>query len=167
MKNPQKPSLPSIIIDADACPRDALETAKKLGLRYGLACFTVASVNHMIDGPNHITVGADPQETDMKIVNITRKGDIVVTQDFGLAAIVLARGTLALSPRGKEYRPDSIDFLLEERSLKSRVRRGGGRTKGPAPRTKEDEQSFAHTLEKMILRVIAKHAGGENNNTTN
>lgn len=92
-----------IIIDADACPRGAFEAAAKLARIAGAELVTVANFNHEIVSEHHITVGGDPQEADLKIINLARAGNIVVTQDIGLAAMVLAKGARALGPTGFEY----------------------------------------------------------------
>lgn len=80
-----------IIVDADACPRGALASAASLAERYGARLVTVAGFDHVIDSPEHVTVGDGPQEADIKIINLTRAGDAVVTQDIGLAAAVLGK----------------------------------------------------------------------------
>lgn len=89
----------------------------------------------------------------MKIANIASSGDVVVTQDYGLAALVLAKGAAAISPWGKVYRSETIDFLLEEREVKARVRRGGGKTKGPSKRSSGDNTNFRKNL-LQILHTI-------------
>jgi len=96
-------------------------------------------------------VGPEPQAADIAVANRARPGDVVVTQDWGLAALVLGRGCRAISPAGHTYRPETIDMLLEERHVKARVRRSGGRTRGPRPRTAEDEARF----EKAFSRALA------------
>jgi uncharacterized protein YaiI (UPF0178 family) len=96
-------------------------------------------------------VGDGFQETDVKIVNLAEAGDVVVTGDGGLAAMVLGRGAKCLSPFGREFYPEKMDFLLEERDLKAKFRRGGGRTKGPRKRTSEDDRRFEASLEKVFL----------------
>ena len=93
-----------IIVDADACPRGALAAAASLAQRYGARLVTVAGFDHVIDSPEHVTVGDGPQEADIKIINLTRAGDAVVTQDIGLAAAVLGKKAAALNPCGFEYR---------------------------------------------------------------
>lgn len=139
-----------IIIDADACPRNVLAICQRLGQIHGVEVWTVASFNHNIQGEHHIVVGNAPQEADMKVVNISRIGDVAVTQDWGLAAMLLGRGVRCISPTGKEYRDKNIDFLLEERNTKARYRRGGGRTRGPKKRSPEQDARFEATLEKML-----------------
>lgn len=146
-----KDEIMRIIIDADACPKNALQICSRLGEKYAVPVWTVASFNHAIHSDHHITVGDGDQETDLKIMNITEPGDVVVTQDWGLAAAILGRNAYCLNPGGKEYTKDTIDFLLEERAAKARYRRGGGRTKGPGKRSAENDHHFAAILERYIL----------------
>jgi uncharacterized protein YaiI (UPF0178 family) len=141
-----------IIVDADACPKSVLQLCKKIGLQYGLQVWTVASFNHSIDSDHPIVVGNDPQEADIKILNITEEGDAVITQDWGLAAMVLGKGATCLSPTGRQFRSDRIHFLLEEREVKRKLRRSGGRTKGPKKRTVEDDQKFETCLEQILSK---------------
>jgi len=142
-----------ILVDADACPRPVLEICIRLGRKYSTPVWTVASFNHRIESDHPIVVGDGFQEADIKIVNLTDPGDVVVTGDWGLAAMVLGKGAKCLSPVGREFHPKNIDFLLEERDLKAKFRRGGGRTKGPRKRTSEDDRRFEVSLEKVFLRT--------------
>lgn len=139
-----------ILVDADACPKKALEICMKLGEKYSVPVWTVASFNHHINSENHILVGDDPQETDVKIMNLSREGDIAITQDWGLAAMLLGKKVKCLSPSGKEFQRENIDFLLEERALKERHRRGGGRTRGPKKRTRAKDNIFKKRLENLL-----------------
>jgi len=141
-----------ILVDADACPRSVLRICMRLGRKYDIPVWTVASFNHDIEADHHFLVGDDSQEADMKIMNLTDAGDVVVTGDWGLAAIVLGKGAKCASPMGKEFHPEKIGFLLEEREVKAKIRRGGGRTKGPKKRTLADDQRFEICLEKILLR---------------
>jgi uncharacterized protein YaiI (UPF0178 family) len=141
-----------ILVDADACPRSVLQICIRLGKKYNIPAWTVASFNHRIESDHPMVVGGDFQETDMKIMNLTEAGDIVVTGDWGLAAIVLGKGAKCLSPMGWEFHPEKIGFLLEEREIKAKYRRGGGRTKGPKKRTFEDDRRFESCLEKILLQ---------------
>ena len=141
-----------ILVDADACPRSVLQTCIRLGRKYNVPVWTVASFNHRIESDHPIAVGDGFQEADIKIVNLTETGDVVVTADWGLAAMVLGKGATCLSPIGREFHPERMDFLLEERDLKAKFRRGGGKTKGPRKRTSEDDRRFEVSLEKVFLR---------------
>ncbi|WP_054696484.1 YaiI/YqxD family protein [Syntrophomonas palmitatica] len=139
-----------IIVDGDACPRSVLKICMEMGKKYNIPVWTVASFNHHIESDHHVVVGNSAQEADLKVVNLTGSKDIVVTQDWGLAAIILGKGALAVSPAGRVYLSQTIDFLLEEREIKSKVRRAGGRTKGPRKRTAADDKRFADKLEQII-----------------
>jgi len=141
-----------IIVDADACPKFVLCICMNLGRKYDIPVWTVASFHHSIDSDHHVAVGNDSEEADIKIINMTEQGDVVVTQDWGLAAMVLGKGAKCLSPAGREFRSDRIPFLLEEREIKSKLRRSGGRTKGPKKRTFEDDQRFEVCLERILLK---------------
>lgn len=127
-----------------------MDTMRRLRREYGYRLVTVASFNHNIEGTEHVMVGDGPDEADFAVVNRTRSGDIVVTQDWGLAALVLAKGAMCLSPGGREYREDRIEFQLDERHTKAVHRRGGGRTRGPRARTAADDERFERTLRRLL-----------------
>lgn len=141
-----------IIIDADACPRSILRICQETACEYALPLYTVASFNHDISSDHHVTVDSGPQQTDLAVINMAEKGDIVVTQDWGLAALVLGKGARAVSPRGKIFTPEGMDFLLEERELKAKLRRGGYRTKGPPKHSRQDDERFSAALRKLLAR---------------
>jgi uncharacterized protein YaiI (UPF0178 family) len=139
-----------IIVDADAAPKNALDICREAAARFSLQLVTVANFNHRIESDRHVVVGDAPQEADIRVINLTGRRDIVVTQDWGLAAMILGKGAFALSPAGRVFQKDSIEFLLEEREMKARFRRGGGRTRGPKKRTAEDDQNFKKSLYRII-----------------
>ena len=141
-----------ILVDADACPRSVLQICKNVARRHAMPVRTVASFDHNVESDHHTVVGNDPQEVDIKIMNLAEAGDVVITQDWGLAAVALGKGAKCLSPSGREFRPDKIAFLLEEREAKAKIRRGGGRTKGPKKRMLEDDQRFERSLEQILRR---------------
>ena len=141
-----------ILIDADATPRDALVTADVLALRFNAEVVTVSSINHEYDRPGHITVDAHPQAVDMAILSMLnrKRPYVVVTQDYGLAALALGQGALAISPKGLIYTNDNMDRLLMERDISARERRRTGRTRGPAARTTADADRFSAALESLL-----------------
>lgn len=139
-----------ILIDADACPKTVLQICLWHGRQLGVPVWTVASFNHEIDSDYHIVVGNSSQETDIKVVNLSEAGDLIVTQDIGLAAMVLGKGAKAIGPTGREYHPGLIGNLLEERELKAKYRRSGGRTKGPSKRTRDEDKDFEDTLLRLL-----------------
>ncbi|HHT69371.1 MAG TPA: DUF188 domain-containing protein [Firmicutes bacterium] len=149
-----------VIVDADACPRMCLQVLQRHKKSSKYRLLTVASVDHHVDNSDHIMVGKGADAADLAVVNNASKGDIVDTQDWGLAALVLGKGALAISPSGRIYSNQNIDFLLEERSLKAKYRRAGGRTKGPAARTSEDD----HKFEENFLKLVERARSSDNSN---
>ncbi|NTW04921.1 MAG: DUF188 domain-containing protein [Peptococcaceae bacterium] len=143
-----------IIIDADATPRRVLEISIEIAKSYSLELWTVASFNHVIDWSNHITVGDGSQETDLKIMSMASKGDLIITQDFGLAAMLLGKKAMAISPAGRIFYPDTIDSLLEEREIKAKYRRQGGRTSGPSKRKEQDNILFKKNICQIIDNAL-------------
>jgi uncharacterized protein len=140
-----------VIVDADACPvkREIIEAASQ----YGVKVIMIASYAHRLQGEEGVeVVQVDPsdQSADLAIANRIRARDVLVTQDFGLAAIGLGKRAVVISNRGQIYTNDTIDFLLERRNEQSRIRRGGGRTKGPRAMTAEDRRVFLHVLTKVF-----------------
>ncbi|WP_066193525.1 MULTISPECIES: YaiI/YqxD family protein [Gracilibacillus] len=142
-----------IIVDADACPVTDIviqETAA-----FHIAVTLVKNYNHfsMEAYPDHVKVtyvddGAD--EADYRIVKLAHPGDVVVTQDFGLASLCLQKDCLVLHHKGFLYRKEKIDQMLQERHISAKMRKAGKRTKGPKKLTKEHKESFRSTLRKLL-----------------
>lgn len=147
-----------IFIDADACPVVGIveKTAKKYNLLVTLLCDT----NHILysDYSEVIVVGAGADAVDYKLISICHKGDIVVSQDYGVAAMALGKGAYAIHQSGKWYTNDNIDQMLMERHLNKKARRGSHKNhlKGPGKRTEEDDVRFAKSFERLILKVLEK-----------
>ena len=147
-----------IFIDADACPVVGIveKTAKKYNLPVTLLCDT----NHILysDYSEVIVVGAGSDAVDYKLISICHKGDIVVSQDYGVAAMALGKGAYAIHQSGKWYTNDNIDQMLMERHLNKKARRGSHKNhlKGPGKRTEEDDVRFAKSFERLILKVLEK-----------
>ena len=140
-----------ILVDADACPVKTEIVA--VALQFGVPVWMVASYDHRIEpgvGFTVFQVDRSDQSVDLYIANRVSKGDVLITQDFGLAAICMAKKAIALSNRGQIYTDRTIDFLLDHRSESARIRRGGGRTKGPRPFTALDRKIFQQTLTKVL-----------------
>lgn len=142
-----------IIIDADGCPvvRIAVDCAKK----HGIAAVIVCDSAHYFDieGAETITVTKGADSADFRIVNMISKGDIVVTQDYGLAAMSLARSARVINQNGMLYHDGNIDSLLLARHTARKIRNSGGRLKGPAKRTNEQDASFIAALEQLISEI--------------
>lgn len=149
---------PTIVVDADACPvkREIYETAEQ----FGTPVLMVASFDHRIepkDGVEVIQVDRSSQSADMYIVNRIAAGDIVITQDFGLACIAIGKKAIVLSPRGEQYSNDNIDYLMERRHELAKRRRSGGKTKGPKAMLDEDRKRFQQKLTKVLRLQQEKH----------
>ncbi len=141
---------PRIIVDADACPRTVLDICHRVAEEKGLSVVTVASFDHEIVSECHIMVDAGPEAADLRIMNIVMDGDVVVSQDWGLAAMVLARGAHCLNPSGQEYSSETMDAMLEFREAMSRHRRQGGRTRGPKKREEDDDLRFERRIRDLL-----------------
>ena len=144
-----------VYIDADACPvtRIAEEIARKHGVPVVLLCDT----NHLLtsDYSTVQVIGAGADAVDIALINLCKRGDIVITQDYGVAALALGKGAKAIHQSGKRYTDDNIDGLLMERHLAKKARRSGKHhLKGPAKRTREDDRRFAESFERMILEAL-------------
>lgn len=143
-------SICELWIDADACPvvDIAIRVARMHGVPVTLVC---DDAHHMQrEGARVITVARGADSADLKLVNLLKKGDIVVTQDYGLAALCLSRGAQALDQNGRVYDDQNIDSLLGMRHVAARIRRGGGRTKGPPKRQRWQDEAFEQALEKLL-----------------
>jgi len=139
-----------ILVDADACPvkQIIVRCAKQRSIPVTMLCDTAHELN---DGYSTIiTVDKQADSVDYALMALLTRDDIVVTQDFGLAAMTLGKGAKALNQNGLVYTNDNIDKLLMERHISQKVRRGGGRTKGPSKRAKEDDARFETALEKLL-----------------
>ena len=145
-----------VFIDADACPvvRIAERVAKKYNLKVNLFCDT----NHILksDYSNINIIGAGADAVDIALINNCHKGDIVITQDYGVAALALGKGAFAIQQSGKIFTENNIDSLLMQRYVckKQRMSSSKHHIKGPKKRTKEDDINFEINFEKLILKNI-------------
>ena len=137
-------------IDADACP--VVDIAVRIARAHGVAVTLVCDDAHHMEreGARTITVSRGADSADLMLVNLLKKGDIALTQDYGLAALCLARGAQVLDQNGRIYDDGNIDSLLGMRHAAAKARRGGGRIKGPPKREKWQDEQFAQTLEKLL-----------------
>ena len=150
-----------IYIDADACPvtRIAEDIARKHNIPVTLLCDT----NHVLasDYSAVKVIGAGPDAVDFALINLCRRGDIVVTQDYGVAALALGKGARAIHQSGKWITDENIDGLLMDRHLAKKARRSGKHhLKGPARRTEEDDKRFAESFERLIREAQNEKSDG-------
>lgn len=141
-------------IDADACPvvREAIRLARAAGFRVVVVGNTAQNLARFAEraGVEVVTVGIGPDAADFEITRTVEPGDVVVTQDIGLAAMVLGRGVPAISPRGRIFSSVTIDAEMAVRHAEARHRRAGGRTGGPRPFTDEDREHFEDSLSRVL-----------------
>jgi uncharacterized protein YaiI (UPF0178 family) len=139
-------------VDADACP--VKEIVLRLAKRRNIPVTMVIDTSHELDDgySTVITVDKGADSADYAITKLATCHDIVVTQDYGLAAMILSKGASALDQNGMVYTGENIDSLLERRYIGQKIRRGGGRTKGPKKRTPEDNERFEEALTEMLDR---------------
>ena len=143
-----------ILIDADGCPvvNEAIKVAHKFNLESIIFCDT----SHNFDEKNIkvIVVSKGIDAVDFAILNNIEKGDIVITQDYGLASLVLSRNSYAINQSGMVYTNENIDELLYSRYISKKMRNSGARIKGPKKRDKSQDIIFKENLEKLILNII-------------
>ena len=144
-----------IYVDADACP--VTRIAKRVAKEHGVPVVLLCDTNHVLSSDYSeirvISAGADA--VDIALINLCQRGDIVVTQDYGVAALALGKGAGAIHQSGRRYTGENIDGLLMERHLAKKARRSGRHhLKGPARRTEEDDRRFAESFERMLQEAL-------------
>ena len=139
-----------ILVDADACP--VTDIVIRIAKEHEIECILLCDTSHFFerDGATTITISKGADAVDFVLVNLVQRGDIVVTQDYGLAAMCLARGAVPINQNGMVYNDNNIGGLLEQRHMAQKVRASGGRLRGPSKRTQEQNENFARELMKLI-----------------
>ncbi len=162
--NPRKSRMAPfrLFVDADGCP--VVSQAVNAASRRHVSCFLVCDTAHELSrkGAETITVDKGADSADYAIVARIQPGDLVVTQDYGLAAMCLSKGARAMDQNGMRYTEDNIQGLLAQRAEAARIRRGGGRIKGPAKRTAEQNEAFISALHDMIQEAYEDAKSGKN-----
>lgn len=142
-----------ILIDADGCP--VVDQTVSIAREHRLECLILCDTSHCFEKEGAVTLtfskGAD--SVDFALVNLLLPGDIVITQDYGLAAMCLARKARVLSQDGMEYTNDNIDSLLLARHTAKKIRSGGGRLKGMPHRKPEQDEAFEHALRGILADI--------------
>ena len=145
-----------IFVDADACP--VIRIIEKLAKKYEIPCTLLCDTNHVLssDYSEVVIVGAGADAVDFKLISLLLRGDICVSQDYGVAAMALGKGCYAIHQSGKWYTNENIDQMLMERHLAKKARRSTKKhhLKGPAKRTAEDDERFEASFEKMIQKAM-------------
>lgn len=139
-----------ILVDADACPGKKIieDTASK----NSIAVYMYCDISHIITSSYSTIKYVDKgfQSADMALVNDVCENDIVISQDYGVAAMALSKRAYVISPKGYVYDDGNIDKLLFERHISSKIRRAGGKTYNPKKRTAEDDKRLENQLIKII-----------------
>lgn len=145
-----------IYVDADACP--VTDIVERIAQKFKLPVTLLCDTNHVLqsDYSEVIVVGAGADAVDYKLIGLCHKGDIVVSQDYGVAAMALGKGTYGIHQSGKWYTDENIDQMLMERHLNKKARRSSKRNhiKGPRKRTAEDDERFAESFEKLVIKAM-------------
>ena len=140
-----------IVIDADGCPvvNEAIVVAKQ----FNLDCLLLCDTTHRFEreGAQTLVFSKGIDSVDFALVNMVRPGDIVVTQDYGLAAMCLVFDVRILNQDGMEYTTHNINSLLMARHFAKKIRKGGGRLKGPSKRTNAQNTAFTEALTALLI----------------
>lgn len=144
-----------ILIDADACP--VVKITEKTAREYQIPVILLCDTNHILqsDYSTVKTIGAGADAVDFALINLCKKGDIVVTQDYGVAAMALGKGAYAIHQSGRRYTDENMDRLLMERHLSKKARRTSAKNhlKGLSKRSREDDLAFEGALRRLVEEI--------------
>lgn len=147
-----------IFVDADACP--VIHIVETIAKQHNIPVTLLCDTNHVLtsDYSEVLIVGAGADAVDFKLISLCRKNDIVVSQDYGVAAMALGKGAYAIQQSGKWYTNENIDQMLMERHLNKKARRSAHKhhLKGPRKRTDEDDARFSRSFQTMLLMAISE-----------
>ncbi|ROR28555.1 hypothetical protein EDD66_104141 [Mobilisporobacter senegalensis] len=140
-----------ILVDADACP--VKHIIEKVAKEMNIPVIMIIDTSHILhsDYSEIITVSKAPDAVDIALINRTDKGDIVVTQDYGVATMALGKKAYAIHHSGRVYTDDNIDLLLFERYISKKQRQAGIRTGNIRKRTKDSDENFEQSFRKLCL----------------
>lgn len=144
-----------VFVDADACP--VVKIIEKIAKKYNVGVTLLCDTNHILqsDYSEVKIIGAGADAVDFALVNMIKKGDIAVTQDYGVAAMVLSKGGHCIHQSGKIFTDKNIGGLLMDRHLskKARMSKTKHHIKGPKKRTAEDDKRFEEAFENLISKL--------------
>ena len=141
-----------ILVDADACPvKELIVSAAR---KRSIPVLMLMDTSHERDDGYSTVIIVDKgrDSADIRLVNLTEPGDLVVTQDYGVAAMALARGARAVNQNGIVYGAENMDRLLFERALGQKIRRAGGKAGKNKRRTKDDDEAFRKALDGLLAK---------------
>ena len=141
----------TIYIDADACP--VTRIVERVAREHAIPVVLLCDTNHVLssDYSEIRVIGAGADAVDIALINLCQRGDIVVTQDYGVAALALGKGAKAIHQSGRWYTDENIESLLMERHMAKVARRSAKHhLRGPAKRTVEDDRRFEESFRRLI-----------------
>ncbi len=145
-----------IYVDADACP--VVKIVENVASEYKIPVTLLCDTSHILKSEysDICVIGTDSDAVDIALINKCKKGDIIVTQDYGVAALALGKKAFAIHQSGKIFTNDNIDGLLMDRHFakKSRLSKSKHHLKGPKKRTKTDDINFEASFRKLVSNVI-------------
>lgn len=145
-----------IYVDADACP--VIKQIEQIAQRFCLPVVLLCDTNHLLNSnySDVIIVDKGADSVDFALINRCKKGDIVVTQDYGVACMALSKNAYPIHQSGKWYTNENIDDLLMSRHISKKTRRCNSKShiKGPSPRTLEDNVRFEESFSRLLDKVI-------------
>ena len=145
-------------IYADACP--VVKQTEKIAKKYNVPVVLICDTNHILnsDYSDVIIADAGADSVDIVLVNKCSKGDIVVSQDYGVAAMALGKGAYPIHQSGKWYTNENIDSMLMQRHISKAMRRSKSKVhiKGPKKRTEEDNERYEQSLEKLVDKLLSE-----------
>ena len=145
-----------ILVDADACP--VVKQVEKIARRYNIHTVLLCDTSHIMntDYSEVKIIGSGADAVDLALVNMCQKGDITVTQDYGVAAMALSKGGYCIHQSGKIFTDDNIGGLLMDRHLakKAKMSKSKNHLKGPRKRTQADDERFEVSFENLIKKIL-------------
>lgn len=147
-----------ILVDADACPVKGI--IEEVAIEFRIPVLMFIDTSHILSSAYSevIMVSKAPDAVDFALINKTVKGDIVVTQDYGVAAMALGKGAYAIHQSGKVFTEDNIDLMLMERHIAKKGRRAGERIGGNAKkRTSVEDENFRASFHRICKKAIGEH----------
>ena len=147
-----------ILVDADACP--VVKQVERIAKKHNVDVILLCDTNHVLksDYSEVKIIGSGADAVDFALVNLCSKGDVAVTQDYGVAAMVLSKGGYCIHQSGKIFTDENIGGLLMDRHLAKKARMSSSKhhLKGSKKRTAEDDKRFEEAFEKLIVEILNK-----------
>ena len=146
-----------ILIDGDGCP--VIDLTIKVAKKFNIDVIIMCDTSHVFnkEGAKTMVFSKGADSVDFALINTVQKEDIVITQDYGLAAMAINKASYVINQNGLIYTDDNIDTLLYSRHISKKIRKSGGRVKGPKKRSNEDNINFEKTLTEVCQKFITNN----------